>query len=85
MLFHLASDARRTDVTGYIDNDSDFPVNVIVRVRGFDHGDNLVSDIEVGPYRDLLPGTSQRIGAVLGLTPVKSVTMDVVEVSRHQP
>jgi hypothetical protein len=78
--FRLSSDQKRTEVAGFVDNEGRVPVDVTVRVRGRDYGDNVVADVEVGPIRDLAPGSYRSIRAVLDLTPVKSVSMDVVEV-----
>jgi hypothetical protein len=83
--FKLSRDQKRTDVTGFIDNYNTVPVDVTVRVRGHDYGDNIVADFESGPYRKVGPGKSLEIRATLDLTPVKSVSIDVVEVARSEP
>jgi hypothetical protein len=83
--FVLSLDQKQTDVTGFIDNNNQVPVDVTVRIRGHDYGDNIVADFESGPYRKLAPGVSLPIRATLDLTPVKSVSIDVVEVAPSKP
>jgi hypothetical protein len=83
--FRLSLDQKRTEVTGFIDNQNPVPVDVTVRVRGHDFGGNVVADFESGPFRKLAPGSSLPIQATLDLTPVKSVSIDVVEVAPSRP
>jgi hypothetical protein len=83
--YRLSANQSQTDVTGSVDNDNAVPVDVTVRVRGIDWGDNVVADFEVGPIRNVEPGASRPIRATLDLTPVRSATIDVVRVVRSKP
>jgi hypothetical protein len=84
-LRRLSADEKRTEVSGFIENRGSVPVDVKVRVRAFDVVRNVVADFESGPYRNLAPGGSTSIQAILNMTPVESVEIDVVELAPSRP
>ncbi len=77
--FRPSADGRRTDATASLDNANAVPVDVFVRVQAYDHADRIVSDETIGPILKLAPGESRTIRHSLDLTPVQSVTFDVIE------
>jgi hypothetical protein len=57
------------------------PVDVTIRVRGFDITDRPVIEKTVGPFRNLPAGGTRSIQAYLDTTPLKSVTFEAVAVN----
>ncbi len=76
----LSLDERGTDAWATIDNPNPIPVDVTIRVRGFDITDNFVIEKTVGPYHNLPAGGSRPIQVYLDATPLKSVTFESVAV-----
>ena len=81
----LSADQKRTEVSGFIDNKGRVPVDVTVRIRSRDVVGQVFADFESGPYRNLAPGSSTPIQAILDMTPVESVEIDVVELAPSRP
>jgi hypothetical protein len=77
----LSLDQRGTDALATIDNPNPVPVDVIVRVRGFDMTDRAVIKTTIGPFRNVPAGGSRPIQAYLDATPLKSVTFEPIAVN----
>jgi hypothetical protein len=77
----LASDQRGTEVTGIIDNKGTVPVDVTVRFRALDVGNNVVSEVESGPHRGIAPGASKTVPVKITATPIERWEMDIVELA----
>jgi hypothetical protein len=75
-----SSDDRGTDAWSSIENPNPVPVDVTIRVRGFDIADRAVVEKTIGPLRNLRPGAVRPIETYLDATPLKSVTFDAVAV-----
>jgi hypothetical protein len=75
-----SADGHGTDVLGTIQNSNRGPVAMAVRARGYDIGDHVVVERTIGPFRDVGPGKPYPIQAYLDATPLKSVTLEPVEV-----
>jgi hypothetical protein len=83
--FLVSVDARGTDVWATIDNQNPVPVDVAVRVRGYDIGDHIVVEKMIGPFRRVPPGGSYAIQTHLTTTPLKSVTLEAFDVHPTNP
>jgi hypothetical protein len=75
-----SNDDRGTDAWSSIENPNRVPVDVTIRVRGFDIADRAVVEKTIGPIRNLRPGAVRPIETYLDATPLKSVTFDAVAV-----
>jgi hypothetical protein len=74
-------DDRGTDAWATIVNPNPMPVDVTIRVRGFDITDRPHIEKTIGPFPRLPPGGSRSIQAYLDATPLKSVTFEAVTVN----
>lgn len=81
----LSADERGTDVSATIDNPNPVPVNVTVRVRGYDITDRVVVEEIIGPFRHVPPGGPYPIRAHLETTPLKDVTLEAVDIHPSNP
>jgi len=73
-------DERGTDASAMIENPNPVPVDVTIRVRGFDISDRPVIEKTIGPFYHLPAGGSRPIQAYLDTTPLKSVTFEAIAV-----
>jgi hypothetical protein len=81
----LSRDATGTDVMALIDNPNPVPVDVVVRVRGYDISDRVVVEQRIGPFRRVPPGGPYPVEGHLATTPLKSVSFDAVDVRPTAP
>jgi hypothetical protein len=77
---HLAPNASGTDTSATIDNPNPMPVDVTIRVRGFDITDRSVIEDTIGPFRNVPAGGFLPIQAYLDATPLKAVTFEAIAV-----
>jgi hypothetical protein len=77
----LSLDERGTDASVIIDNPNPMPVDVTIRVRGFDITDRPVIEKTIGPFHHLPAGGTRSIQAYLDTTPLKSVTFEAIAVN----
>jgi hypothetical protein len=78
----MASDGRRLEVVGRVENKSQVPVDVVVRVRVKDTAGRVMAVTESEPYRELPPGSLTTVGVTLDTFLANSVELDIVELSR---
>jgi hypothetical protein len=76
----LSRDERGTDAWTTIDNPNPMPVDVTIRVRGFDITDRPVIEKTIGPFHHVPAGGTRPIQAYLDTTPLKSVTFEAIAV-----
>jgi hypothetical protein len=76
----LSPDERGTDASATIDNPNPIPVDVTIRVRGFDLTDHPVIAKTVGPLPHVPAGGFRPIQVHLEATPLKSVTFETIAV-----
>jgi Rubredoxin metal binding domain len=81
----LSADERGTDASAIVDNPNPMPVDVTIRVRGFDITDRPVIEKTIRPIRNLPAGGMRTIQAYLDATPLKSVTFEVIDVNPVDP
>jgi hypothetical protein len=75
-----APDNRGTDALATINNPNPMPVDVTVRVRGFDITDRPCIEKTIGPFH-LPAGGIRDIQAYLDATPLKSATFEAIVVN----
>jgi hypothetical protein len=78
----MSSDWKQLEVVGRVENKSQVPVDVVIRVRGKDAGGRVVTVIESEPYRELPPGSLTTVGVTLDTFLANSVELDIVELTR---
>jgi hypothetical protein len=71
-----SADDRGTDAWATITNSNAIPVDVTVRVQGFDISRRPFIEKRMGPFRHLPPGGSRDIQVHLDTTPLESVTVE---------
>jgi hypothetical protein len=77
----LSADEKGTDALATIDNPNPMPVDVTVRVRGFDITDRRVIEKTIGPFRNVPAGGNRPIETYLDATPLASVTFEAIVVT----
>ena len=78
----MSSDWKRLEVAGRVENKSQVPVDVVVRVQGKDGLGRVVTVVESEPYRELPAGSLTTVGVTLDTFLVHDVELDIVELSR---
>lgn len=78
-------DESGTDAWATTDNPNPMPVDVTIRVQGFDITDRPVIEKTIGPFRNVPAGGNRDVQAYLGATPLKSVTFEATAVNPVDP
>jgi hypothetical protein len=73
-------DQRGTDALATINNPNSVPVDVTIRVRGFDITDRPVIEKTIGPFHNVPAGGNRPIQTYLDATPLRSVTFEAIAV-----